>query len=111
MIALAAAPRSIASWSAEAKTSAGAPLAICVTSTSDAAKLKLTFTPGCGASKALPMSRKALVRLAAAETRSLLRGGARWREQRRERRAGRRGGMAHVVYARIWREAVIYDEE
>ena len=63
-----ASARSIASWSAEANTSAGAPLAICASSASDAAKLKTTVVPGFCASKGGPSSRNAFVRLAAAET-------------------------------------------
>ena len=58
----------IVSWSALANTSTGAPLAICCKSTPDAAKLSCTFVPGCVASNAAPMSLKALVRLAAADT-------------------------------------------
>src|SRR5690349_12241996 len=39
---------------AEAKTSAGAPSLICLASAELPAKLKVTFVPGCAASKSLP---------------------------------------------------------
>lgn len=60
---------SMLSWSAEAKTSAGAPWAICCNNDPVAAKLKLTFTPGFFAANDLPSSLNDSVRLAAAETR------------------------------------------
>ena len=61
-------PRAIVSWSALAKTSTGAPWEICWISTPEAAKLKRTVLPGLPASKRWPISLKASVRLAAAET-------------------------------------------
>lgn len=62
--------RSIAFWSAEANTSAGAPLAICCISTSDAPKLNSTFVSGCCLWYASPTALNAFVRLAAADTTS-----------------------------------------
>jgi hypothetical protein len=59
---------SIVSWSADANTSTGAPLAICASKVSEAAKLNSSRVPGCWASKAGASSLKAWVRLAAAET-------------------------------------------
>ncbi|MCY1373511.1 hypothetical protein D9M69_607930 [compost metagenome] len=38
---------SMAFWSADAKTSAGAPLTICCSSTSEAPKFRITLVPGC----------------------------------------------------------------
>ena len=55
-------------WSAEANTSTGAPWAICWSKGPEAAKLKMTLVPGCCCSKRWPISGKALVKLAAAET-------------------------------------------
>jgi hypothetical protein len=60
--------RFIVSRSALAYTSTGAPCAICVSSTPEDAKLKFNSTPGCSALKALPTSRIASCRLAAADT-------------------------------------------
>ncbi len=53
---------------AEANTSAGAPCWIWVTSVCEPAKLNVTVTPGLAASKACPISLKASVREAAANT-------------------------------------------
>src|SRR5512143_2876169 len=61
---------SIVSMSALANTSTGAPLTICWSSVLDEPKLKTTLTPGLSASNPLPMSPKAFVRLAAADTTS-----------------------------------------
>ena len=58
----------IVSWSALANTSTGAPLAICCSNAPEAAKLSCTRVPGFAASKPAPISLKACVRLAAAET-------------------------------------------
>src|SRR3954468_7768141 len=43
-------------WSAEAKTSAGAPFSICVRSSWEPVRLKSTLVPGCWASNCLPSS-------------------------------------------------------
>src|SRR5689334_751587 len=61
---------SIAFWSADANTSAGAPFTICCISTSDAPKLNSSLVPGCSFSYASPTALNALVRLAAADTTS-----------------------------------------
>ena len=87
------AARSIVSWSALANTSTGAPWAICCSSAPDAAKLKRTVAPGVAASKPVPMSLKALVRLAAAET-VICWANATGGQRERERGAGKREGNA-----------------
>ena len=63
-----AAALSMESWSAVASTSTGAPAASCWTRASDAPKLNRTSVSGFCASKARPISLKASVRLAAADT-------------------------------------------
>ena len=54
--------------SAEANTSAGAPSVICVTSADDASKLNVVVASGLAAVNALPISVKASVSEAAANT-------------------------------------------
>ena len=55
-------------WLAGINTSTGAPCAICCSNAPDDAKLNVTLTDGSACSNALPISVKAFVRLAAAET-------------------------------------------
>src|SRR6185295_10548631 len=55
-------------WSAEANTSAGAPLLAWVASADEASKLKVTLLPGCFASKAAPSSLNDSLSEAAART-------------------------------------------
>src|SRR5256884_9869392 len=55
-------------WSAEANTSAGAPLLAWVASADEASKLKVTLLPGCLPSKAVPSSLNDSLSEAAART-------------------------------------------
>ena len=59
---------SMAVWSADANTSAGAPLTICCISTSEAPKFSTTLVSGWACSYCSASVLNALVRLAAAET-------------------------------------------
>ncbi|MNL11302.1 hypothetical protein D3C87_1321330 [compost metagenome] len=67
-ITFSASARFIASWSAEANTSAGAPRTICCISTSEAPKFRTTLVSGCPFSYCSASVLNALVRLAAADT-------------------------------------------
>jgi hypothetical protein len=55
-------------WSADAKTSAGAPCAICVSKVDDGPKLKVTVVAGFAFLKSAPILPKACVNDAAADT-------------------------------------------